>query len=363
MNYNGKHLTYCLNIHPGETLAEVKQAVDKHAVRVKQAVSPERPFGLGLRLSNQASLELLSRTEEFKHFLSSRGMYAFTVNGFPYGPFHHTRVKDNVYAPDWSRPERYEYTLRLAQIMAALLPEGELGTISTVPVRQGKSADDQAVDHLVKMDKALVELRSDTGRDIKLALEPEPGCMLETAAECVDFWKNCLQRTENLGICFDTCHFAANFENPLAAWRRLINQRIPVFKVQISSALRLSSVTDLSYAKELLTPFASDVYLHQVRIKDSNSGGVRGFSDLPSAFESGGRGEWRLHFHVPLHWPGAGPLKSTSDEITCEFLAEAGRHCSHYEVETYTYSQLPGKKQPIEESITREIEWVLQRQQ
>ena len=122
-----------------------------------------------------------------------------------------------------------------------------------------------------------------------------------------------------------------------------------------------SSVTDLSYAKELLTPFPSGVYLHQVRIKERNFGEVKGFSDLPSAFESGGRGEWRLHFHVPLHWPGAGPLQSTSVEMTSEFMAEAGRYCAHFEVETYTYGQLPGKKQPIEEFIAREIEWGLEK--
>lgn len=360
MNINGKDLTYCLNIHPGETLAEVKKAISTHAALVKERVSPEKPFGLGLRLSNQAALELEPKTAEFSESLKGQGMYVFTVNGFPYGKFHDTLVKNNVYLPDWSVSERLDYTMRLARIIADLLPERGIGTISTVPVSQGKHAAGAAIDNLLKIDRELANIQTSVNRRIKLALEPEPGCLLETAGECVEFWKRYLHNTEHIGICLDTCHFSINFETPLSALRYLIENNVPVFKVQISSALRLPTLGGRP-PSEVLSPFISGVYLHQVRIKENSTGKIFSFADVPQALDAGINGEWRLHFHVPLHWSGRGELETTRNEITSEFLSEAALQCSHFEVETYTFSLMPGTMQSVEDSIAAEIKWVKNR--
>ena len=129
------HLTYCLNVHPGETWAENFAAVREKALRVKALVGRPGPFGLGLRLGGIAArtLSAPAAIAEFRAFCDASELYVFTVNGFPYGRFHGTSVKENVYRPDWRQPERLAYTNQLTDILAALLPEGVRGSISTLP--------------------------------------------------------------------------------------------------------------------------------------------------------------------------------------------------------------------------------------
>ena len=131
----GAHLTYCTNIHPGESWAEVREALRTHVVGVKQRVCPAAPFGVGLRLSAQAAEELVVTHEldRAKGELDDAGLYVFTLNGFPYGAFHGARVKERVYRPDWLEDERVSYTGVLARVLAALLADGTQGSISTVP--------------------------------------------------------------------------------------------------------------------------------------------------------------------------------------------------------------------------------------
>ncbi len=129
------HLTYCSNIHPGESWNEVFKALKDHLPAVKKQVSPDQPMGIGLRLSNLASLELKEAgTTTFKEWMRNHGFYVFTMNGFPYGGFHRQRVKDQVHWPDWTKSERLDYTIRLFGQLEDLLPEGQEGGISTSPL-------------------------------------------------------------------------------------------------------------------------------------------------------------------------------------------------------------------------------------
>ena len=169
---NGNHLMYCLNIHPGESLEEVKSAIRQYAAAVKAAVCPGEPFALGLRLSRLAASELLPMADDFKAFLDDSGFYAVTINGFPYGQFHGRRVKEDVYLPDWTCPERTAYTLDLARILAKLLPEGEIGTISTVPCHYGKQAKPEAMNSLLSMADELARIEQETGKRSFWPLSP-----------------------------------------------------------------------------------------------------------------------------------------------------------------------------------------------
>ena len=130
--------------------------------------------------------------DEFAAFLRDENLYVFTINGFPYGQFHDTAVKRNVYAPDWRTLERLEYTCLLADILAALLPQGVTGSISTVPgsyaewIATASDVDAMAAT-LAHATGHLADLHRRTGREICLALEPEPDCYLETAHDAADF--------------------------------------------------------------------------------------------------------------------------------------------------------------------------------
>ena len=387
------HLTYCLNVHPGETWEENFNAIRTHALAVRDLVAPGRPFGLGLRLGRKAAETLLARAEtldRFRGFLADHSLYAFTINGFPYGAFHGIPVKTDVYRPDWSRPERLEYTRLLAAILAQLLPEGMDGSISTVPLAYGRQPRTEAeilpfVEDLMGCVVLLHLLRLQTGREIHLGLEPEPDCALESTEDVVRFFSGPLRSPglkilgnllacgsseaetvlrRHLGVCFDTCHLALRFENLTNSLARLEREGIRVSKVQLSAALEASPTES---ARVRLREFCDPVYLHQVSARAVSSGAECRFADLTEALKEPtltADETWRIHFHVPLYFTGDENIRSTADTLTPEFWAAlACRRISHLEIETYTFHVLPPSLQTggVDRSIAREFEWVSRR--
>lgn len=361
MRWKDCHLTYCLNVHPGDDLSSVRRAVRGPAAEVKSRICPEALFGLGLRLSAAAAGELESDVEGFRRELEGAGMYAFTINGFPYGRFHGAPVKEDVYDPDWSRPERLDYTRRLAAILAGLLPDGVTGSISTVPVGYEGGGEEDALANLVDAAGFCRQLMEETGREVVLALEPEPDCRLSTTDDAVEFWRRVRgagseETLRHLGVCLDCCHAACEFEPPVAALRRLEEADIRVPKVQISAAPVLKRGVD---PVRELAPFDEDVYLHQTRVM--SDGKVQRFTDLPAALRSRPDGEWRVHFHVPLHFDPPGRLGTTAELLDEEFLSRATTPGRHLEIETYSFNVLPGGGGELVESVCDEFDWLLQR--
>jgi sugar phosphate isomerase/epimerase len=390
------HLTYCTNIHPGESWEAVFENVRSHVLAVKARLGLQgkaQPFGIGLRLSAEAALRLRSpgELERFRDFLDSSGLYVFTINGFPYGPFHGQPVKAAVYRPDWRDPERGRYTADLAELLAALLPEGLGGSISTVP--GGFKRDVQSPEQARQIARALLErvvelrrLHERTGKELTLALEPEPCCFLETTSETLDFFENeLLSRparewlaTEarvdldgaeqlvrrHLGVCLDTCHAAIEFEDADQALDRLLGAGLRIAKLQLSAGLRLPGVNpDLL---EALRAYDEPVYLHQV-VARTATGELLRFEDLPLAMaspEARAADEWRVHFHVPLYRQQLGAFSNTQ-----AFLARILERqrlapvTNELEVETYTWDVLPPEQRTggVDASIARELGWVLER--
>lgn len=384
------HLTYCTNVHPGETWEETFSSVRNHVPAVKALLAPDRAFGIGLRLSAAAAASL-ARPEQlhaFKAFLCSQELYVFTINGFPFGRFHDARVKENVYLPDWRQDKRLHYSNQLADILAELLPAEMEGSISTVPGAfranvDGPAGVDSMVDNLVQHVAHLVRLSERTGRVIRLALEPEPCCFLETVDETIRFFEEHIfssaaadtlasltgcsrSRAEallrlHLGVCFDVCHAAVEFEDA-DALDRIAAAGIGVPKIQISSALALENVGP--DAAELLRSFDDGTYLHQV--VEKNPRGLRRYLDLADAFAASpgaGRRDWRVHFHVPVFLAACGPFGTTQSYLK-EILARQRRQsfAAHLEVETYTWNVLPAayRQDSLVADLAREMEWARQ---
>lgn len=389
------HLTYCTNIHPGESWDEVRANLESHVTAVRSQVCPDAPFGIGLRLS-AAAAEALSEPGTlgaFRSFLDDNGFYVFTINGFPYGPFHGVRVKEDVYLPDWMDAERLRYTNQLADLLAVLMPaeEGLSGSVSTVPgafkPRVASDADVAAMrSAMVRHAAHLAGIEARTGRTIALALEPEPCCFIETIAESVRFFEDHLfakaaieefaaltGRSEaaaeeglrrHLGLCLDLCHAAVEFEDPQGGIDALQAAGIGIAKLQISAGLRLPTVD--AAGRAALEPFADGVYLHQV--VERTRSGLKRFTDLPQAFAAldGDRAEreWRVHFHVPIFLDDLGAFATTQG-----FIAETlDRHrrapiSQHLEVETYTWDVLPERYRMtgIDQAVARELHWVMER--
>jgi hypothetical protein len=379
-------LTYCLSIHGGETAAEVLQGIAQGAGPVRDellrrgVLHAASRFPLGLRVSARAARALAGEAgiRRLREILRRNRMRVVTLNLFPYGPFHGPGIKESVYLPDWRSPHRTEYTLCGARLLAKLLPADGEGSLSTVPVAYGRLGRDgwrRAASEIGAAVAGLARMRARTGRLLGLALEPEPDCVLESsedAAEALE--KRLFPAAEraiggrgaeaaarlHLGVCLDTCHHAVIGESPSSAWARYDRAGIRVWKVQISSALRLPA--NPAY-RTLLEPFADAVYLHQT-VAFRAGKRVRRWPDLPAALRDPGAGraeELLVHCHVPLGWRGGRGLGTTRGALTPAFFRRLARgDCPHAEVETYTFQVLPKACQGrgMTHSLAGELAWV-----
>ena len=269
-----------------------------------------------------------------------------------------------MYLPDWTCPERIAYTLDLARILARLVPEGETGTISTVPCHYGKQAKPEAMDNLLRMADELAIIEQETGRRIILTLEPEPDCLLDSAASTLAFFAALFDRRPRsqryIGVCLDCCHAAVVFESPRQWYRQFSAAGIAVPKIQASASLKIN-VSRQAEPQNLafLRSFCDNTYLHQTRVL--TGGTLMQFADLPDAIANAPDGQWRVHFHVPLNWDAA-PVHSTASLLERDFLREvlsAGN--KHLEVETYSFGVVPGPKPSLVDSIVAELDWLKHR--
>jgi hypothetical protein len=352
-------LTYCTNIHPGETWDEITGTVWDQVLRVKERVSPGEPFPVGLRLSARAARRgVASGAERFLDRCSGDGCFIPTLNGFPYGRFHGAGVKERAYLPDWRGRERVDYTGDLVRLLRLWLPNGVTGSISTVPVGLGEFVEDDELP-LVRSNIITVlrdlENTAAAGKTIILALEPEPGCVLETVADVVEFIEKLALPAALrpfLGVCYDCCHGAVAGENPQEAFTLLAQAGIPVAKIQVSSAVRLVG-PQLRWANL----FCDDLWLHQTRVKSDE--GEQRFADLREALLTlpERRGEWLIHYHLPVYHEGTEQFGTTSDFIR-RVLSASPKVL--LELETYTYEFLPPQLRhgPAIDSICREFRWL-----
>jgi sugar phosphate isomerase/epimerase len=392
----GAHLTYCTNIHAGESWAEIRANLEAHVLAVKRRVSPDRPFGVGLRLGARAAEEL-ARPEalaDLRALLAREGLYVFTINAFPYGPFHRTVVKEEVYRPDWLEPERLRYSNQVAGILDGLLAPERPGTapptgsISTVPGCFRPRATEPAAgarigEQLARHAATLWRIAEAGGAHLGLALEPEPECLFETTAQGIAFLEEqvfsaagraafthgagvspsaaeeALRR--HVGLCLDACHAAVEFEEPEAAVAAPRAAGIRIFKLQVSAGLRVPRAD--AGRRQALARFAEGVYLHQVVIRRGAT--LERVLDLPAALARSPVDpdeEWRIHFHVPIFRESLGPFASTQSFLSALLAIQARTpFTEHLEVETYTWDVLPEEHrgEPVADAVARELSWAL----
>ncbi|MCU0402660.1 MAG: metabolite traffic protein EboE [Algoriphagus sp.] len=399
MDVKGFHLSYCSNIHPGESWDATFRNLKIYIPEVKNRLHVKDSFGIGLRLSNEASLilEKPDKLKKFQDWLKKENAYVFTLNGFPYGDFHRQIVKEKVHTPDWTTQDRRDYTVRSFRILSQLLPEGVEGGISTSPISYRywfKSEADlaQALDnatvHFLEVVEELAAIHKESGKLLHLDIEPEPDGILENSDELIRFFSDWLlpkgkprlavkfgvseEEAEKLikthiQVCYDVCHFAIEYEEPAETFAKFAKHGIQVGKIQISAALKVmipeTANGKFSLGKKLQA-FAESTYLHQV-VARTSGGGLISYPDLPQALErlpESKELEWRIHFHVPVFMEHYGSFSSTQETISIvlkEILSNPNL-TAHLEVETYTWEVLPEEtKLSLGESIARELSWVM----
>ncbi|MER6014745.1 metabolite traffic protein EboE [Streptomyces bluensis] len=360
------HLAYCTNVHPAETLDGVLAQLRDHCEPVRRRLGRDR-LGIGLWLAKDAAHALVTDPSALRGLrteLDRRGLEVVTLNGFPYEGFGAEEVKYRVYKPDWADPERLEHTTALARVLAGLLPDDATeGTISTLPLAWHTAYDDdraaRAHEALATLAERLDALYELTGRSIRVGLEPEPGCTIETTADAIG--PLTAIGHDRIGICVDTCHLATSFEDPHTAMDALTRAHVPIVKSQLSAALHAEH-PHLPDVREALAAFDEPRFLHQTRTSPAlnsvraggapNSAGLRGTDDLGQALAGDALPDaspWRAHFHVPLHAAPAAPLTSTLPVLRAALTRLVGGSqplTRHLEVETYTWQALPPELRP-----------------
>ena len=387
------HLTYSTLVHPGDTWAEMWESLTTYVPRVKARVSPDRPFGVSLRLSAASAATLTASPDErkkLKRFLDDNDLYLYTVNAFPYGPFKNQLVKEQVYEPDWRSLERTRYTEQVAEILAEVCPPDVNPSIQSPPLGfkprvTGPDVVEAYAANIRELAAFLHRLRERTGRTVTLALEPEPFCFLETTAETIAFFTQVLRTDASIaalakalgvdpdearailgrhvGTVYDICHQAVEFEDITASLQGLVDNDIPVFKLQEAAAVRIPSVTPEAVAA--LREYADTVYLTQTI--ERRDGQLTRFLNLEDAFaayeaDPSGEREWRIHFHVPVFLEDLGDHFKTTRFAIEEALAFHRKRplSAQLEIETYTWDVLPDhlKTGDIVDYVTQELEWV-----
>jgi hypothetical protein len=387
------HLTYSTLVHPGDTWEEMWDSLTRYVPQVKARVSPDHPFGVSLRLSHESADTLTQSAEErqkLKQFLADNDLYLYTVNAFPYGPFKNRVIKLDVYEPDWASRQRTDYTKKVADILAEVCSPDVNPSIQSPPLGyKGNVTDDSVVQafaaNVREVAAHLHRLHEKTGRIVTLALEPEPSCFLETTAETVSFFTEVLRSDASLdalgnelgvdreaarailrrhiGTVYDICHQAVEFEDISASLQSLVDNDVPVFKLQEAAAVRIAHVTP--EAVDALRKYADSVYLTQtIQRKD---GELKFFLNLEDAFadfeaDPSGDREWRIHFHVPVFLENLGEQFQTTRFAIEEALAfhKANPLSAQLEIETYTWDVLPDnlKTGNIVDYICMELDWV-----
>jgi hypothetical protein len=373
---------YCTNVHAGTTYSEIKQNLRQYSLAVKEAVSPDESMGIGLWFSAEAVGQMANAaaTTEFQQWLDECGLFPFTFNAFPFSDFHQPIVKHKVYEPTWAQTSRLDYTLAIARLQSTLLPVGSFGTISTLPLGWPTKLNDGFLEscarNLIHCANELKAIHQETGRQIFLCIEPEPGCILDTSDDLVSFFENYLfsdsaaeETIRNyIGVCHDVCHSAVMFEPQTVALNRFAESGIHVGKFQISSAIAVDfDAIHTDRQQDVLSElsrFAEDRYLHQTMVRGAD-GNLNLLEDLSIAIDQHQQnptGQWRIHFHVPIFAESVGSLSTTQNEIAeCIAFELPSDLPVHYEVETYAWTVLPENVRPkdLATGIAQEMKFLL----
>ena len=387
------HLTYSTLVHPGDTWPEMWNSLKTYVPQVKKRFCPDKPFGVSLRLSNASADVLVSSPAErakLKSFLTDNDLYLYTVNAFPFGPFKNQIVKEQVYEPDWRGEDRARYTMHVADILADcgainVNPSIQSPPLGFKPRVTGPDVVEAYAANIRRLAVHLHRLRERTGRTVTLAVEPEPACFLETTDETVDFFTRVLRSEKSLtalgrdlgtnaeeartilrrhiGTVYDICHQAVEYENISVSLQKLVDNDVPVFKLQEAAAMQVPKVTPAAVAE--LRKWADSVYLTQtIEMKDGKLNRFLNLEDAIAAFDKdpGGEREWRIHFHVPVFLETLGEHFRTTRFAIAEALAFHRKNplSAQLEIETYTWDVLPAhlKTGDIVDYVTLELEWV-----
>ncbi|SOJ55161.1 hypothetical protein MSIMFB_02649 [Mycobacterium simulans] len=365
-------LSYCSNVVAADTLLVLERQLLSVFAPARERAGVEQ-LGVGLWLPARTMARLAGDRRARRRLaaiLSDSGLTVTTLNAFPYGDFHGGSVKHAVYQPDWTTPKRLRYTRDCAEVLSDLLGDTEHGSISTLPLGWSDPWDDvadrRARNSLSSLSDELRRIEDGTGHRIRLAIEPEPGCVIGSCRDAIGWLGSAVEAGDvdprYVGVCLDTCHLAVMYEDPVDVLWGLAEIGIEVVKIQASNAIQIDDLATEGVS-EAFADFAHSPYLHQVNGFDA--AGNQWFRD-DLCFDDASTprsGSARVHYHVPLHVSPPAPLGNTSHILSRVMgMLRDGTMAGpiDVEIETYTWEVLPPSLRmgSLADDIAAEIRWL-----
>ncbi len=362
---------YCGNVHPCTSVEELIAQVELHLLPIKRARKLKR-MHLGLWLNQSLLSQLCScdklRTQWFE-LLSEHNLTIKSLNAFPQTEFHGKEIKELVYFPEWCQQSRLDYTKLLADFIA-LYPAVFVQniTISTVPLgyKASWNSDKQksAIKNLGEIANYLAAIKQDNGIHIRLCLEMEPDCQLESSAELIDFFKRDLKidtqvnNASHLGACYDICHQAVMFEDIISSLVAIEENNIVIGKIQVSNAMSFK-VVNLAKVQSKLKRFNRSPYLHQMKVQSAS--GIVSFPDLDFNLlnKFSPQEQVRIHFHLPINSHNVTEELETTQNAILEVVSMLAsmKNKPDLEIETYTWLVMVDAL-GLNECLIKELNWL-----
>jgi len=367
---NKSHLSYSLNVYNLSSLNDIIKLCDNEISYIRNSLNYKNtPFALGLWLNAQVANELQNNDnlKLFGEYLKKKNYYISTINAFPFKHFHYKIVKENVYLPDWSELSRVEYTKDIIRILANLLPHNIVGSISSLPggykYRFNQNKIEKMKKNIIDIGKYLYQIYEQTGKKIILSFEMEPDCYWENVKDFIIFYNKLKEIHKNItpfiGVCYDTCHQEIVTPDNHTGLDLLLENRIPIGKIQFSAALYAPNSQSRDELKSL--KFLESIYLHQtISIKNNQS---TRWADLIKPVEKN-IDNLIIHFHTPIF------LDKLTEHLFVkkkELIYVLGKlksgecECENLEIETYTYNLIQSilNEDTIEKFISKEYQWII----
>ena len=381
------HLTYSTLVHPGDTWETCGPVADHLRAAGESALSPAtsrsacrcgcrtprrrrwrraRPSATSSRSSSPTTTCISTRstrspTGRSRASRQGAGLRAGLAHGGAH-PIHHER----------RRHPRRRRARRASRRRSR--PRRSASSRNVTGQRRGRRATPSTS---CASSRTWSTLEKRTGRTVTLALEPEPFCFLETTDETVDYFTNHLYSgaaaemlaklaglpiaeanaalRRHLGIVFDICHQAVEYEDIAAVAAEAGRRRHPDLQAAGSrrSACSGRHAGDGRYAQALRQDHLSDADRGEDATASSTA--ILNLEDAFAAFEKdpGGQREWRTHFHVPVFLDDLGEFRTTRFAIEDALRFHKQKPLSRQlEIETYTWDVLPDISRPATSSTT-----------
>lgn len=377
-------ITYCSNIFKNNNGTQLLNSLNKYKKEFKSYKD------ISICVSNNIINEL-NEKKNLNKILTWKKINKKNIpliNGFVYKNFHQNLIKENIYYPDWTKKERFNFTKNTIFFAQKINKRSKICGISTLPItyklwikNNTKYNIKKAINFFFEILKILIKIKKYKNILIHIDIEPEPFCLLEDCKDFIYFFKSWILPeleekikiylnvkknkaknviTKHLNLCFDICHSAVMFENQKLSLDLIKKFKIKIGRVQISSAIKIKKINKHNFNH--LNFLNKSPFLHQSLMKLNNLKYIKNndFKNI-KIINNEIIKEIRIHCHVPIYKKKiTNNIYTTQKELKNSLMNILKYDFTrNLEIETYTYNMLYKKKSNKIKSMIKEYNWLI----